>query len=381
MINEVDNEKSQTEHIEELSQKLFDKPSKDIKYLLVTNYIHQQLLEEECTRTGLYQWLNVFRGQIKYPRDVVDYNEFDIVQVNLSVQDIFLVNDIREVLGENSKTKLVGNNDYTTEMWGRSFEYSSTLTRELQGADMLFGTEYFMTTALSEISGRKCFIIPHPADIKRLKSLTPIPNQPIISTIWRRYGENATNYYIPSLIIRNHGLTTQLIGYDPKLDTRPYLTSTLYDFVCAGTNYFDFCNQLRQSKIIYDPFTYHSYSRSTIDTAAMGVAVVGSNRTQSINICYPYTVVDPYDVKTARELITKLLKDEEFYKLVIETAKEKVEFYNHLNSKERYLSTLLEAQETNPMPPLKIKKQFVKGIGDDVLTNRKEPLNEMRPTI
>ena len=54
--------KTQEERIEDLSQEIFGKPSKDIKYLLVTNYIHKQLLEEELARTGLYQWLNVFRG-------------------------------------------------------------------------------------------------------------------------------------------------------------------------------------------------------------------------------------------------------------------------------------------------------------------------------
>ena len=373
-----ENKQNQEERIEELSQKLFGKPSKDIKYLLCTNYIHHQLLEEECTRTGLYQWLNVFKGQVKYPRDVLDYNEYDIVQVNLSAQDLFLVNEIRESLNEGSKTKLVANNDYTTEMWGRSFEYTPTFCREVQGADMLFGTEYFQATALTELSGRKCYVIPHPADVKRLKAITPIPKQSIISTIWRRYDQHS---YIPSLVVRNHGLTTQLIGYDKGLDFKPYLTTTLYDFVYQGTNYFDFCNQLRESQIVYDPFTYHSYSRTTVDTAALGVAVVGSNRTQSINVCYPHTAVDPYDVKTARELIKKLIEDKEFYNLVVETAKQNVEFYNHQNSRERYLFALLEAIETDHRKQIKLKRPLVKGIGEDILTNRETPLNQMRPKI
>jgi hypothetical protein len=84
----MEDEKTQDERIEELSQKIFGKSSKDIKYLLVTGYIHQQLLDEELARTGLYQWINVFNGEVKYPRDVIDYNEYDIIQVNLSGQDI-----------------------------------------------------------------------------------------------------------------------------------------------------------------------------------------------------------------------------------------------------------------------------------------------------
>lgn len=358
-------DEKQLDNIEELSQKIFNKPSKDIKYLLITNHIHEQLLQEEVTRTGLYQWLNVFKGDVCLPRDVVDYNEYDLIQVNMSVQDIHLINDIREKIGKNSKTKLVVNNDYTTEIWGGAFEYTSTLRRELQGADMLFGTEYYQSTALTEISGRRVFVLPHPCDVRRLKTLPKIPQKNIISTIWRRYD---SHYYIPSLMARNHGLTTQLIGYDIKVDNKAHLATTLYDVVLAGTNYFDFCDQMRESKIVLDPFTYHSYSRATVDTAALGVAVVGSNRTQSMNVCYPHTTVDPYDVTKARELIHKLQTDEEFYNLVVETALEKSEFYNHINSKERYLLALADALENDTKIEAPEIKPFKKesGTGDDV---------------
>ena len=357
--------KSVEENIEELSQNIFGKPSKDIKYLYVSNYVHEQLLEEEIARTGLYQWINVFRGDIRYPRDVIDYSDYDIVQINMSAQDIHLVQDIREKIGDNSKTKIVMNNDYTTEMWGGTFEFPNIISREIQGADMLFGTEYFQTTALTELSGRKCYVVPHPADVRRLKSLPPIPKKDILSTIWRRYDDF---YYLPCLATRNHGLTTQLIVLEVKKFRKTFLATTLFDYVVAGTNYFDYCDQMRESKIVYDPFTFHSYSRATVDTAAMGVPVVGSNRTQSMNVCYPHTLVDPFDVTKARNLIRKLLDDEEFYKKVVDTALEKVEFYNHENSKERYLSALADALKIGRkrrVPTFKREKP-TRGRGDDV---------------
>ena len=338
MAEDMNNQK---ERIERLSQELFGKPSKEIKYLMVTNYIHDTLVnEEEVTRTGLYQWLNVFDGEVKKPEDVSDYNDYDIVQVNLSGQDIHLVSDIKEKIVEGSNTKVVANNDYTSELWTNSFDFPSTMRREISSADMVFGTEYFQTSALSELLDRKVYIIPHPADVRRLKSLPKLPKKDVLSVVWRRYDNHA---YVPSLVVRNHGLKTQLIGYDKGLDKKNYITTTLYDKVYSGTNYFDFCDFLRESKIVYDPFTLHSYSRTTVDTAALGVAVVGSNRTQSVNICYPYTKVDPYDVASARRLIEKLLTDEDFYNLVVETALEKVEFYNHTNSKDRYLIALYES--------------------------------------
>ena len=355
----------QLDKIEWLSLKLFDKNSKDINYLLCTNFIHQQLISEEISRTGLYQWLNVFDGDVKFPRDVLDYSKYDIVQVNLSTQDMALLSDISEELGEDRKTKLVLNNDYTTEMWGQSFFHPTMMGREVKKADMIFGTEYYMATAMSEMAKRPCYVIPHPGDIKRLKTIGVVPKKNIISTIWRRYDKHS---YIPSLVVKNHGLTTQLIGYDMKLDPKNWLTTTLYDYAFAGTNFFEFSKQLQESKIVYDPFTYHSYNRAVVECAAMGVAVVGSNRTQSVNVCYPFTAVDPYDVTTARNLIDKLLSDKEFYDKVVNYAKEHSETYNHKNSLFKYLSALFEEQNRKEKKVVEIKKRSVNecSVGDDV---------------
>ena len=358
-------ELSQEERLECYTLDLFGKNVKDVKYVLITNYIHHQLLEEEITRTGLYQWINVFNGEVRTPRDVLDYNQYDIVQVNMSTQDIQEVANIREKIGKDSKTKLVVNNDYTTEMWGNAFGSPSTMAREISHADMIFGTEYYQVTALTELTGKKVFIIPHPADVRRLKALPQIPKKDIISTIWRRYDKHS---YIPSLATRNHGLTTQLIGFDKNQDPKTWLTTTLYDYVFAGTNYFDYCDQMRESSIVYDPFTYHSFNRGAIDCAAMGVPLVGSNRTQSVNVCYPFTKVDPYDVSGARKLIQQLLTDDAFYKKVIDHAAKSVEYYNHENSMEKYLMALSEIEIDDETVKKEIleRKSLDKGRGDDV---------------
>jgi len=372
MVSEEDIKKAaedQLKRIEDLSQKIFGKPSKDIKFLLLTNFIHRQLIEEEITRTGLYQWLNVFNGEVKYPRDIIDYNKYDIIQINMSPQDLHEIFEVKKALGPNTKTKLVVNNDFTSELWQGNYDFPTVIEQTLLNADMVFGTEYYQVSALSELTQRKVYIIPHPADTKRLKSLTPLPKKDILTCIWRRYDNFS---YVPSLACRGHGLTTQLIGYEENKDPRVHLTTTLFDFVYGGTNYWDFCDQMRISKVVYDPFTYHSYSRTTVDTAAMGIPVVGSNRTQSISICYPYTAVDPYDVKSARELIQRLLKDKEFHDLVVKTALENVEFYNHTNSKERYLLSLDDAlsnKEENFINSDVPKKEVETGLGTDVLYN------------
>ena len=323
------------------SLKLFDKNTKEIKYILVTDFIHESLIKEHYTRTGLYQWQNVFRGTVKNLQDIEDVNEYDIIQVNMSGQDMRLIGDVKDKI-TNAKTLVVANNDYTSEMWASSFPHPSTVKREVQMADMVFGTEYFMSVALTEILGRTVHIIPHPCDVKRLKSLDKKDVKDVISTIWRRYDKHA---YVPSIAVKNCGLRTYLVGYDKTLDPKVWMTTTLYDKVYAGTNYMDFCDMLRQSKIVYNPFTFHSYDRTGVDCAAMGVPLVGSNRTQSNVLCYPYTSVDPYDVKGARQLIQRLLTDEEFKDMVVKTALEKSEFYNHENSKLKYLQALYDEKE------------------------------------
>jgi len=330
----------QEDRLNWLSHKLFNKEYKDITYVLVTYHIHEQLLKENKTRTGLYQWQNIFNGDVKYPSDISNYEDYDIVQVNMSSQDVPLVSEIRNKLGDNSNTKLVLNNDYGLEMWDKSFPHPEILFNSIaKFPDMIFNTEYYGATAMSVLTGRKCFIIPHPADVKRLKALPKIPTKDVISVIWRRYDNFS---YIPSLALRDLPIKKRLIGYDPKLDSQSWLTRSLYDEVLEGTNFYDFCDQLRESKIVYDPYTYHSYNRAGVDCAAMGVPVVGSNRTQSINVCYPFTKVDPFDVSTAKRLIENLLSNDEFRQKVIDYAQSHAEVYNYRNSMEKYLMALYE---------------------------------------
>ena len=110
--------------VDEISRKLFNKDAKDIKWLMLTNYVHGALLEnEDCLRTGLYSWIPVFNGEVKHFSDVdpKEYKNYDIIHVNLSGQDLHIVGEIKEALGKDSKTKLVANNDYTMELWQHSF--------------------------------------------------------------------------------------------------------------------------------------------------------------------------------------------------------------------------------------------------------------------
>ena len=213
------------------------------KFLLLTNFVHKRLLEEDCLRTGLYSWIPAFEGEVKYFKDVDpdDYEKYDIINVNLSGQDVFILGDVRKKLGNSSSTKLVANNDYTVELWQSSFDYYSTLAREINHADMIFGTEPNQVGTMETLIGRKVHLIPHPCFVKRLKTLKPKNNLNTISMISHRYD----NYNItPSIAIKNLGCKTRLIGYDAQSDRKKFITSTCYNEISPAQNYMDFCDQL-----------------------------------------------------------------------------------------------------------------------------------------
>jgi hypothetical protein len=95
-----------------------------------------------------------------------------------------------------------------------------------------------------------------------------------------------------------------------------------------------------ESKVVVDPFTLTSQSRTGWDCAALGIPLVGSNRNESVRKCFPYTMCDPFDIKEMRRLVKKLLTDEEFKKKVIDYAKEAVEIVNYDNSKYKFIKAL-----------------------------------------
>ena len=317
---------------------------KKLKWVMVTNFIHKSLLEnEDCLRTGLYSWIPAFDGEVKLFKDMdkEDFKNYDIIQVNLSGQDVHLVGEIRKILDETkaTNTKLVANNDYTVELWQSSFDHLATLRREIDFADMIFGTEPNQVNTLEILLKRKVHLITHPCFTKRLKTLRPKNKLNTISVVSHRYD----NYnIIPSLAVENLGLKTRLIGYDSSSDKFKYVTSTRYKQILEASNYFDFCDQLMESKIVVDPFTLTSQSRVGWDCAALGVPLVGSNRNYSVIKCFPKTAVPPFDIKAMREMTKKLLNDDKFRQEVIDYAKEAVEYVSYENSVKKYLKALEE---------------------------------------
>lgn len=333
-----------TKELDNICLKLFNKKLADVKYVHLTNYVHKQLVEdEECLRTGLYSWLAVMNGEVRQFQEVdpSEYGKYDIIHINLSGQDYHLPYLIRTQLDKegNTRTKIVTNNDYTVELWSGSFDYPATLELQLKYSDMIFGTEPYQCGALECLTGRKVHLITHPCFVKRLKTLTPKRNLNTISVVSHRYD----NYNIqPSIALKGLGPELRLIGHDPESDRKKFVTSCCYKYIMHGTNYLDFCDQLMESKVVVDPFTLTSQSRVGWDCAALGVPLIGSNRNESVRVCYPFTMCDPFDLKTMRMLTKKVLEDSEFRKKVIDYARNAVECVSYEKSREKFIRALEE---------------------------------------
>ena len=259
--------------------------------------------------------------------------------MNLSGQDLHILGEVRRIIGWDSKTKLVANNDYTVELWQGSFEYFPGFVQALDNADMIFGTEPNQVETLQVFTGRKVHLVVHPVFVKRLKSLTVRKPQKYLSVVSHRYD----NYHAaPSYAIKGFGHPTRLIGYDRNNDRQQYSTMTYYQDIKDATNFMDYTDYLHESIVVVDPFTLTSQNRTGWECAALGVPLVGSDRTYSVQQCFPFTMCSPYNIGEMRRLVKRLIDDLEFRKKVIDYAREKVEMVGYESTLKKYLTALQE---------------------------------------
>ena len=266
-----------------------------IKYLCVVNKISkdiQNCLEEVPRRGGFYNWLWVFKGEIMAYNEVEDFEKYDVIHLNGSPSDQVLLFEIRKKLGWSSDTKLVYNNDHVCEIWdGFKLHYLHLLNAQRQ-ADMVFGTEPYQTSNM--IDG--AFVIPHPHWIHMLKRWG---RPKITDSIGYLYHWWEGKKFIPAIWsykLRNSGIKhkQRLYSYMPQHDRHPEYMRASWDEVINPMNYPEFINHFITNKVVVDYCGYHTYGRTSVDMAAIGVPMVGSNRVESINRCFPQIAHDPF---------------------------------------------------------------------------------------
>jgi len=289
--------------------------------------------------SGLFNWSHVFNGKRFFPRSTEETSEFNLIHVNITANNLFLIPHIVKMIDRN-KTKLLFNVDYAIEMWYPHFKFPSLFIDLLDKADYIFSVEEEMANTLELLLKRKIACIPHPSDIDAIKSLQTTERWPMIGAMLHCYD---ANQLLPALSINS------------VIDTmRPTWRSTaiggiavekevghLYDnFLPHTPNFSEFLRYIAQLYTMIESYTIHSYGRTTVECAALGVPVIGSGVVSSQRRCFPDLCTDTASVAQTAGLLKELIKNKPFWTKKKKKAIVKSEYYSFDNCRTMMLNFL-----------------------------------------
>lgn len=320
-----------------------------LKYLHVVNKITKEMaecLQEVPRRSGMYNWLFLFKGEIAPYSLVEDFEKYDVIQVNMSPVDQIMMREIRKRIPKSSSTLLIGNNDYVAETWETWGQHPLEYQQIQEVPDGVFGTEPYQVSSM--IDG--AFTIPHPSPLhyyKRIGNDDLEPEQNNIANIYH-WWEGGT--YTQSSILE------RLRKEHPKITTRLYAhgenglgrskslrwVKAMFDKTMPMMRHPDYIRSLMTNKFVFDNCPYHTYGRTSVDTAALRIPTIGSNRIFSLQHNFPNMCADPYDAKKLLEIMRKTLKGGSWLDDQMDYAYDACEYFNYANSKKRYLEMVDE---------------------------------------
>jgi len=298
-------------------------------------------LEEQPARSGMYNWIFVFKGEINTYRSITGkLHDYDIIQCNMSPVDMPMILQIRDELTRtgNTKTKLVINNDYVTECWGKwgidPFYYDHV---QRQG-DMVFGTESHQVSNM--IPGT--FTIPHPTNTKMLKRLGSDVESDSIGFIFHWWaGETYLPHRTLERVKRKYGVKkSKIYAYKPNKDEMTHGQKLMWDDKIGMLDFPDFAEYIQGERCVYDPNPCHTYGRNGVELACWKRPVVGSDRVFSYKMLFPELCCDPYNFNATMDCFDIVFNQPDKLKEIMDRAYEKVEYFNYANSKKRFIDAL-----------------------------------------
>jgi len=295
-------------------------------------------LEEQPARSGMYNWIFALKGEINTLWTLEDPEKYDVIQVNMSPADMETVLELRRRLGNSSSTKLVVNNDYVCEYWGKWGESPYKYDHVQRQGDMVFGTEPHQVSNM--INGSFC--IPHPTNTKMLKRVTSDHKQDSVGFIFHWW---APQTYLPhrtlELVKKRFGVKKSAIyGFKDEFDEMRKYNKLMWDKKHELMRFPDFLEKIQGERCVYDPNPCHTYGRNGVELACFKKPVVGSNRVFSYNKLMPELTCDPYDVKETMKRFDLVFNNPEKVAEIMDRAHKEVEFFNYSNSVKRFKEAL-----------------------------------------
>lgn len=266
--------------------------------------------------------------------------DYDIIFIGMSRPELegVCASRIRKEIGENSKTKLVICIDYAIELWQQTFQ-PYMLEQELMQADIIFVSEPSMLSNVKTLINDKkeVYHIPHPTDIEQIKKYrVPLElKSNEIVTLIHRYDNN---WMQPFITTKDLSWNTHAILLDQGI--MPHLFA-FFKYMHPGYEFMQYIEWVSRKRVMLDSYhKIHTYGRSAIDCACLGLPVVGSNWQWAQNYLWPDLTVEAGDIHKQKELIIKLMEDDDFYKKCIEKADSKLSFFNYENRRNDLLNVI-----------------------------------------
>lgn len=319
-----------------------------LKYLHVCSKISDGMknaFEEYPRRGGMYNWLYAFQGDIKTYDSVDDFEKYDVVQLNMSPVDSILIPELRERIPKSSSTMLVLNNDYVAETWGTLGWHPKEYIHYQKQADMLFGTEPYQVSCMND----GAYVLPHPHDIKNIKRIGIKSYYPEDKNVGFMYHWWEGRTYPSSLLgfklKEKYGVNTRIYAYNGQKDESVKWAKVMFDEHMSPMNYPEYVNSIMTNKFIVELSSCHTYGRNTVDTAALGVPTMGTDRVYSMTKCFPKMIADPFDFKKQMQIADNIMNNRKWLDEQIEYASNACEYFNYDNSKKRFLDALEDARK------------------------------------
>jgi len=303
-------------------------------------------LDEVPRRGGLYNWLWVFKGELVPFNMVDDFEKYDVVQINCSPVDQLLVREVRNKIPKSSSTLLVLNNDYVCEAWDTWGAHPMQYEQVLEYGDCVFGTEPHQTSCLRD----DAYVIPHPHWIKMLKH---IGNDDLdeddfkVAAMYHWWEKKSYTMSLAFLKLRKKypKLYTRLFSYIPNGDPNTRWQKVMFDEHINPSSYPEFIRGLMNNRFLLENCSYHTYGRTSVDTAALRIPTVGTDRVFSMKHCWKNMCCDPFNVKKLVSIMDKVLKGGSWLDQQIDYAYNACEYFNYKNSKERYMVMIEETRK------------------------------------
>lgn len=99
----------------------------------------------------------------------------------------------------------------------------------------------------------------------------------------------------------------------------------------------DFCARMSKVYVSMNLMPAAAAGRDTIMFAALGIPHIGNYRLDAMQNCFPELTVDPVDTFSSSRLLHRLLRDEDFYVRVSETAMKQAERHHTISAVNQFL--------------------------------------------